>query len=52
MRGRNDVVRRCGDRGYGVERGVAGLHVPVPVRGPVPDHEGRPYARRRNRSMP
>jgi len=42
QRERNDVVRRSGDRGYGVERGVAGLHVPVPLRGPLPDDEGRP----------
>lgn len=35
---RSDVVRRCGDRGHGVERGTAGVYVLVPLRGSLPDH--------------
>ncbi len=45
-------VRRGGDRGHGVERGARGVHVPVPLRRPVPDHARRPPPRGGDRAVP
>uniref|UniRef100_A0A8R7V870 Uncharacterized protein n=1 Tax=Triticum urartu TaxID=4572 RepID=A0A8R7V870_TRIUA len=50
---REDVgVRRGGDRGHGVERGAGGVHVPVPLRRPLPDHARRPPPRGGDRALP
>lgn len=45
-------VRRGGDRGHGVERGAGGVHVPVPLRRPLPDHARGPPPRGGDRAMP